>query len=558
MPPFCPATVSACSQSAVRTLRPGAWLRLSGLLRLISVLLAFALGLAVQTAGAQTVYGVGTSGANNRLFSVNPATGAATNLCGLGLASAANGVSPIDGQVYYIESGAGANPDLRRVNPANCADAAVGATNLVGTIIRMTFCPDGRLYAASNTGTNTNDAASVYIWEISPTTGQRIRRITLTNVRVEGSGDFSCVNNGDLYVLANATRGDTDYRLYRVTSAALQGAANNGAVAATGIGTDLNRAGTPNGLTEVSTVVTGCNTNIATYPCLIASTGAGNETWGINTQTGQVSLIGAPGFVLNDLSRSFPVNAVVTKTRTSAATVQQGSNLTVTYVITVTNGGPGLAAGGTNVTDTLDPAVFNAAGASWTCSVTNAGSATTVTTACGAASGSGNINQTVVLSRNAVLTYILSVPVLSSFNGTATNAATLTLVDGITDPVPGNNTGTATTLVTPATVLTISKTNSTSTLVAGASTTYVLTVANTGLADADNAALRDPDVNGLACTQVACTSATGNGATCPAAGNVTIANLQNMAAGGGILLPNFPSGSTLTFTLSCGVDATGS
>lgn len=296
-------------------------------------------GAAGSQAIAQTVYGVGTSGTANRLFSVNPVTGAATNLCALGLASAANGVSPVDGLVYYIESGTGANPDLRKIDPITCTDQLVGTTNLVGTIIRMTFCPDGRLYAASNTGTATTNAASVYIWEISPTTGQRIRRITLTNVRVEGSGDFSCVNNGDLYVLANATRGSDTYRLYSVTRAALQGAANNGTVTATGVGTDLNLTGTPNGLTEVSTAATGCNTTIATYPCLVASTGTGNATWGINTQTGEATSIGATGtgFAINDLSRSFPVNAAVTKSRTSAATIQQGNNLTITYVITVTN-----------------------------------------------------------------------------------------------------------------------------------------------------------------------------------------------------------------------------
>lgn len=531
------------------------------LLRFAQVLAVLFTGLFAAQAWSQVVYGVGTSGTANRLFSVNPSTGAATNLCGLGVASSANGVSPVDGLVYYIANDATANPALRRVNPSTCVDTAIANTNLVGSIIRMTFCPDGRLYAASNTGTATNNAASVYIWEISPATGQRIRRITLTNVRVEGSGDMTCTNNGDFYILANATRGSANYRLYRVTSAALQGAANNGAVTATGLTNNIALTGTPNGLTEVSTVVTGCNATIATYPCLIASTGSTNQTWGLNTQNGSATNIGATGtgFSVTDLSRSFPVDAAVTKSRTSAATIQQGSNLTITYVVTVTNSGPGLVGGGATVTDVLDPTIFNAAGARWTCSVSNAGSATTVTTACGAANGTGNINQVVTLSKGGVLTYTIAAPVLSTFNGTATNAATLTLVENITDTTPGNNTGTAPgTTVTAATILTISKTNGTATLVAGGTTSYTLTVANAGLADADDAALRDPDINGLTCTQVTCTSAVGNGATCPPAGNVNIANLQNMGPGGGIRLPDFPAGSTFTFTLTCGVDATGS
>ena len=521
--------------------------------RLAVAALVLIASLSGMRAMAQTVYGVGTQGANNRLFSVNPATGAATNLCAIGLASAANGVSPVNGLVYYIERGA-ANPDLRVINPQTCADSLVAATNLVTNIIRMTFCPDGRLYAASNTGTANSNAASVYIWEISPTTGQRIRRITLTNVRVNGSGDMTCVNNGDLYILANSTRGSAGYRLYRVAGATLQAAANNSAVATTNLGT-VGLTGTPNGLTEVSTVVTGCNANIATFPCLIASTGASNQTWGIDSQDGGATNIGATGtgFSVNDLSRSFPVDAVVTKSRTSPATIQQASNLTITYVLTVTNSGPGLVGGGATVTDVLDPTIFNASAATWSCSVTTAGSATTITTACGAASGTGNINQVVSLSKNGVLTYNVSAPLWATFNGVAINSAALSLPDNVTDTTPANLTGTAPgTTVTAATSLTVSKTNNASSLVAGTTTTYTITVANTGLADADGAALRDPDVNGLRCTQIACT-----GATCPAAGVVTLANLQDMSPTGGIVISDFPYGSTLTFALTCGVDADG-
>ncbi|MES2191886.1 MAG: hypothetical protein V4454_17325 [Pseudomonadota bacterium] len=512
-------------------------------------------------ANAQTVYGVGsstTAPTGNRLFSVNPATGAATNLCALGIASAANGVSPVNGLVYYIESGS-ANPDLRIINPLTCADSLVAASNLVTNIIRMTFCPDGRLYAASNTGSGTNNTASVYIWEVNPATAQTTRRITLTNVRVEGSGDMTCVNNGDLYILANSTRGSTGYSLYRVAGATLQAAANNTAVATTNLGA-VGLTGTPNGLSEVSTVVTGCNATITTFPCLIASTGATSQTWGINTQNGAATNIGTTGagISVTDLSRSFPVDAVVTKSRTSAATIQQASNLTITYVLTVTNSGPGLVGGGATVTDVLDPAIFNAAAATWACSVTTAGSATTITTACGAASGTGNINQVVTLSKGGVLTYNVSAPLWATFNGVAINSASLSLPANVTDTTPANLTGTAPgTTVTAATSLTVSKTNNTNIVLAGSTTTYTITVANTGLADADDSALRDPDVNGLNCTQVACTSAVGNGAVCPAPAGVTVARLQDMSPTGGIRIPDFPYGSTFTFTLTCGVEADG-
>ena len=64
------------------------------------LLLSLVLSLWGYHAWAQVAYGVGTNGASNRLFSVNPMTDAATNLCALGIASAANGVSPVDGMVY--------------------------------------------------------------------------------------------------------------------------------------------------------------------------------------------------------------------------------------------------------------------------------------------------------------------------------------------------------------------------------------------------------------------------------------------------------------------------
>jgi len=368
--------------------------------------------------------------------------------------------------------------------------------------------------------------------------------------------DLSVDDNGDLYILANATRGSSAYRLYRVAGTDLQTVANNGAVTATGIGTNLGLTGTPNGLTEVTNAVTGCAANINTYPCLIASTGTTNRTWGINTQNGSAASIGVTGFTLNDLSRSFPVDAQVAKARTSPAVMTQGDNLTISYTITVTNAGPGLIGGGATVTDTLNPAIFNAAAATWTCAVTNAGDAnSSIDTACNAASGTGNINQTVTLAPAGVITYTLQAPVLNTFNGTATNAATMALVQNVTDPVPGNDTGDAPgTTVNAATVLTISKANTGTAIVAGTTTSYVITVANTGFADADDTAVRDADTDGLACTQVACTSAVGPGAACPPPANVTIANLQNPGPSGGIRLPDFPYGTTVTFTVTCLVE----
>jgi uncharacterized repeat protein (TIGR01451 family) len=499
---------------------------------------------------AQTVYGVGTSGVD-RVWSVDPLTGRATSTgCALGAASNANGVSPVDGLVYYIVADTAANPALRKLDPLTCADTAVGNAATPGSVIRMTFCPDGRLYAATSNGTGGN----LYIYRLSPADGSLQYRIILSGVPTLGSGDMACVNNGDMYLLANSAGG---YRLYRVTAAALASvAAADTVLTATAASQLMGGSDVPNGLSEVPVVTTGCNANIATYPCLIASTGAANNTYGIDTQTGAAAVIGATGTSLTDLSRSFPVDAVVTKTRTSAATMMQQAGLTVTYTITVSNAGPGLVGGGATLTDTLDPAAFDVTGASWTCSVTAAGSATAVTTACGAASGTGSIAQTVNLSRGGVLSFQVTAPVRPSFNGVITNTAALTLLPNIADPDPSNNSATALVTVTPATVLSLTKSNGTDTLVAGGTTTYQLVVSNTGLADAHNTVLRDPAAAGLACTSVSCTGTSG-GALCPAAPALTIAALQDTGAGGGIALPHLPAQSSVTLGVTCGVVASG-
>ena len=104
--------------------------------------------------------------------------------------------------------------------------------------------------------------------------------------------------------------------------------------------------------------------------------------------------------------------------------------------------------------------------------------------------------------------------------------------------------------------LQITKTNGVSALTAGGTTSYTVTVSNLGPSDASGAVLKDPAVTGLSCTSVVCSGTTGT-AVCPAAANVTLANLQS-PPGTGIVLNNaFPANSSISFVVSCGVTATG-
>lgn len=99
--------------------------------------------------------------------------------------------------------------------------------------------------------------------------------------------------------------------------------------------------------------------------------------------------------------------------------------------------------------------------------------------------------------------------------------------------------------------LSIQKDNGVASIAAGATTIYTITVRNQGPSAADGTVLRDPVAAGLNCAAVTCSSSVPAG-NCPASG-VNIANLQ----GSGITLTSLPASSTLQFSVTCGVTATG-
>jgi uncharacterized repeat protein (TIGR01451 family) len=92
--------------------------------------------------------------------------------------------------------------------------------------------------------------------------------------------------------------------------------------------------------------------------------------------------------------------------------------------------------------------------------------------------------------------------------------------------------------------LTIAKTGPAS-VSAGAPVKYTLVVSNTGPLGANGTLVQDPAVANFTATTVACTAVSG-GAVCPAAAQLTVANLQ----GTGIAIPTLPTGGTVTLTVS--------
>jgi uncharacterized repeat protein (TIGR01451 family) len=514
-----------------------------GLMRLFLTSILTFLSL-FSSAQAQNIYGVGGPiGALvfNQFYIVDGTTGLTTtpavpNTLPAGVTeSAAIGVSPINGLVYWVERTV-ANPRIGTWNPVNGATTIIGNAATPATVssfIRATFCPDGRFYIAGN---GSAGGAGAEIYEINPATAGLVRTLVVSNVPTSGSGDIVCMSNGDMYVMAQSTAGALPYQLYRITAAQIT---TGGTFAATLQG-NLNTPNTQafNGLSEradgqiVASVAFTTSANYVINPSTAVAT----------------TLTTAASASLVDLSREFARDVSVSKTVTPTVALQ---GRTITYTITASNAGPGVAASVT-IADTLNPAVFNVPSASWTCSVITAGSATAVTTACGAASGTGNVNTFADLSINSAVRYIVTAPLLTNFSGTVTNTVAATLTGTTVDITPSNNLATVTSTVLPAASLSVSKTNGTTTLVAGSSTTYTVTFANAGPANGIGAVARDTPGAGLSgCTVLSCTGAgSPTPATCPA-------TPADLLLAGGTTLPSFPANSTLTFLVQCGVSATG-
>lgn len=509
-------------------------------------LLSTSLLLVAGFSQAQVAYGI----SRTQTFIINPNTGVATApavnnnySAGLGYESSAMAVSPLNGLLYMIERTTNTTPRVGTWNPSTGTATNLGAlTNAVtADILRSTFCPDGRWYIAGN---GSAGGAGFEIYEINPNTRALVRTIVVSNIPTAGSGDISCVSNGDLYTLAASDNTTTaDYRLYRLTAAQMTA---GGTQASTNIGSlNINATNAPNGLVEVSSTPAGC-----AAPCLLASGApAGQVIYTVNTSTGDsTTLTTASGAGLVDLSREFPRDVSGAKTATPTVALQGN---TLTYTVRAANSGPAVA-GSVTIADALNPAVFNVAASSWTCAVTTPGAATALTTACGAASGTGNLNTYANLSINSTVSYTIQAPLLSSFSGTATNTVAITLTGTTVDVTPSNNTVTVTSTVSPAGSLTVAKTNAVGTLTAGQTTSYTITVTNSGPGNATNSVVTDPATTGLSCTTVTCSLVSG-AAVCPVPPALSIANLQ----GAGVTVATFPANSSLNFLVGCTVTATG-
>lgn len=143
--------------------------------------------------------------------------------------------------------------------------------------------------------------------------------------------------------------------------------------------------------------------------------------------------------------------------------------LPTTYTVLITNNGPS-GVRGAPVTDTLPSVLLNP---SWTCSVSAGG-------ACLSGGGSGNIAASVDLPTGATATFVVTATVDQTANvGVLTNTAAVGIPSGVVDPTPAN-VATDTSNIVPVADLVLTKTDGSTTAVAGTLSTYTIVVTNRG------------------------------------------------------------------------------
>jgi len=237
-------------------------------------------------------------------------------------------------------------------------------------------------------------------------------------------------------------------------------------------------------------------------------------------------------------------NADVTVTKSNSASFVFSGSLT-TYTVVVSNNGPGIAPG----TVVRDPFTVGLNKSSVSC-VASAGATCPAAPSILALEGAGlSIPQ---LNSLANVTLTVAATVTAAFPATVTNTVGLTSSSSYADTNLANNSAFDADPLRAVANLAITKTDGTTTVSAGSTVGYTITISNSGPNPADGALFGDPAVTGLSCTTVTCTSVIGP-AACPAAAGTTVALVQ----GAGVAIPTLGANSSVTFVVNCTVTATG-
>ncbi|WP_395684146.1 hypothetical protein, partial [Dokdonella sp.] len=390
--------------------------------------------------------------------------------------------------------------------------------NGVGLSVTVTYA-----VGAGVTGPITN-TATVSSTTTDPTAGNNTSSVTTT---VAASANVSVVKTGP----AGATAGQNVSYTLAVT--------NNGPSNATNVSL---ADPTPAGLTFVSATAP-CTGG---FPCNLGTlaNGAGvsvTVTYSVGAGvTGSITNAATVSSPTPDPTPSDNTSTVVTPVATSAdieavktGTASVGYGGALSYAVVVTNHGPSNA-NGTTFSDAV-PAGITAVGAS--CGTPTGGAA------CGTVNVAGNNVTSTITTLPSGGSVTFTITGTAPTSGTSvTNTATANPPSGTTDPVPGNNTGTATTnLLQPQ--LTVTKTATPNPFVVGQAASYTITVSNTGAGPtAGNITVADTLPTGITLA-----SATGANWSCTGTTALSCTFTGTIAAGANTVLTlNVNVGATAT------------
>jgi len=222
----------------------------------------------------------------------------------------------------------------------------------------------------------------------------------------------------------------------------------------------------------------------------------------------------------------------------SLSSPQLVAGQSATYSITAQNLGPSIAVGPVTITDPLPAGTaFDSVSApGWTCATIAPGTAG-ATLSCVLGDGTATLGVGQVPNAIAVTVDIPS-------GRTAAVSNTATIGSPTTDPAPGNNSSTATTMPTVSTDLLIQKQHLTSPFVAGQDADYRIQVRNLGPSDATGVTVTDSLPTGLSYVSF---TPTDPGWSCSAAGSLVTCLYTGSLA---------PSATPTSFVLTVHLDPT--
>lgn len=348
-----------------------------------------------------TIYGLGGS----NIYSIDPATGAATSIGTISFATEAAGRDPVTGKLFYISTDP-SNVQIATWDPTAPTASANTTVNdgiaVPGIVQRATFRSDGTLFFTAGLG-------ALYSFNTTTNTAVALGTIESGGDPLPGSnGDMAFAPDGNLYVEANS-------EMYEVNGSDINAAGGSGSIipatllGPTGTG-NLQIAFGQNG------VLFGYDDNGQIYSVSLA-TGAATAIPGSTPS----------GTGMGDLA-SVPLYADLTIGQT-ASTLTAGSN--GTYTFTVANSGPNATNRPITITNALPAGLsfVSGAGLGWTFNVQ--GQTVTLIYAGNVASGT------------TLPTVTLTVAVSNSAPASVTNTAIVSTA--IFDPDIANDTSMLTT-----------------------------------------------------------------------------------------------------------------